>query len=106
MTVRLEEGMIRLEGDCHIEDAEALVSLLQGGAARPVDVSRSGHLHSAVMQALLSLTPRIVGSPGDRFIREWVLRGAPPDEAEHDKEEEAGSMDMRMGRPRAGSSGE
>ena len=44
MSVRLEGAVIRLEGECRVEDAEALLSLLQEDAGRVVDLTAAGGL--------------------------------------------------------------
>lgn len=72
MTMRLDGEVIRLEGDCHVEQAEQLVVWLQQAPGRSVDISACRHLHSAVVQVLLSFAPRVAGTPSDPFLREFV----------------------------------
>lgn len=69
MTVRFEDGAIRIIGDCPVEEAELLLSLLQAHDA-PVDLSRCGRLHAAPFQVLLALRPALSGSPADAFVRD------------------------------------
>ena len=52
MTVRRDGDVIRLEGDCPVEDAEMLVGLLEGGVGRTMDLSQCGSAHSAIIQSL------------------------------------------------------
>ncbi|MGK7867682.1 hypothetical protein [Falsiroseomonas sp. E2-1-a20] len=73
MTVRLDGTVIRLEGACHLEDAEALTVLLQPGESRVVDLSACQSLHGAVVQALLALRPRLAGEPVSPFLRDLLL---------------------------------
>ncbi|MBU8540624.1 hypothetical protein [Falsiroseomonas tokyonensis] len=73
MTVRLDDTVIRLEGACHLEDADALTILLQTGEARPVDLSACEALHAAVVQALLALKPSLTGLPPSPFLRDLLL---------------------------------
>lgn len=73
MSVRLEQGVIRLEGRCRIEEAETLLGLLLEDAARPVDLTACGALHSAVVQILLAAGPVITGRPNDPFLCAHVL---------------------------------
>ena len=75
MSVVLEGGVIRLLGDCRVEDAEKLVALLQGEAAPRVDIAAALHLHTAVVQVLLAFRPAVVGISADRFIAEWLAPG-------------------------------
>jgi hypothetical protein len=37
-----------------------------------VNLEGCGHLHSAVVQVLLVLGPRLRGLPADSFVREWL----------------------------------
>ncbi len=73
MSVRLERGVVHLVGDCVVEDAEALIDLLQAAPGRAVDLGAAGALHAAVVQVLLALAPPFLGEPEDDFTRLWVL---------------------------------
>lgn len=81
MSVRFEDGVIRIVGDCPVEAAETLLSLLQAHAA-PVDLSQCGHLHTASFQVLLALRPTIMGMAADAFVRDRLqpmLRNSLPE---------------------------
>lgn len=67
-----EDGLIRLEGPCRLEEAEDLTRLLQTQVA-PVDVSRCTEMHSAVVQALLAFAPPLVGESPAEVLRGFVL---------------------------------
>jgi hypothetical protein len=73
MSVRVEGSVVRLIGECRVEDAEPLIAALQGGAALAVDLTSAGHLHAAVVQVLLALRPPLSGPPGDPFTAEWLV---------------------------------
>jgi len=73
MTVRLVDEVIHLEGTCLVEEAEALLALVQAGPDRPVDLASCRHLHGAVLQVLLAFRPRIQGHSEDPFIRDWII---------------------------------
>ncbi|WP_159717446.1 hypothetical protein [Geminicoccus flavidas] len=73
MTVRLVGDVIRLEGACPVEEAEALLALVQERPDRPVDLSGCRHLHGAVLQVLLAFRPRVQGQSEDPFLRDWIL---------------------------------
>ncbi len=75
MTVRLDGDIIRLEGDCHVEQAETLVQLLLEDRGRAIDLTGCERLHAALAQALLAFRPRIQGSPADAFLRDHLLPG-------------------------------
>ena len=81
MSVFLDDGVIRLEGDCPVEEAETLVGLLQGACVSGADLSQCRHLHSALVQALLAFRVRIVGESQTPFIRDFVTPAL--DRADH-----------------------
>lgn len=74
MSVRLDGDVIRLEGDCHVEDAEALLRLVQEGAG-PASLAGCTHLHGALLQVLLAFRTRITEWPNDAFLRDHVAPG-------------------------------
>ena len=73
MSVTLDGAVIRLAGDCHVEDAEPLAALLEGHGERTVDLASARRLHSAVVQALLVLRPRVEGEPAEPFLADHLL---------------------------------
>jgi hypothetical protein len=73
MSVRLDGMVIRLEGECRVEEAEPLLALLQEEAGREVDLGAAGPLHTAVVQVLFALRPRICAAPEDGFLAHWLL---------------------------------
>ena len=75
MSVVLRDGSILLAGDCGVEEAEALVGLIQGNPGARVDVGQAGAVHTALWQVLLALRPEVTGEPGDPFIRRWIAPG-------------------------------
>lgn len=72
MSVRQEGGVVFLEGDCPVEDAEPLLAALLGGGPPVVDWSGCASLHTAVLQVLLAVRPELRGSPGEAFLQKWV----------------------------------
>jgi hypothetical protein len=72
MSVALDGNIVRLTGECRVEDAEPLLSLLQGNRSRIVDLSEAGYLHTALVQVLLAASPTMRGSSLDPFIRGWI----------------------------------
>jgi hypothetical protein len=73
MTVRVDDdGAIRLEGACRVEEAETLTALLRAGRG-PVDLSACESLHAAVVQALLAFAPALRGAPSNGFLRDHLV---------------------------------
>lgn len=69
MTVVVEGDLVRLAGDCPVEDAEALLQALPG---RGIDLAGAGRLHTAVIQVLMALQPPVVAPPADPFTLAWL----------------------------------
>jgi hypothetical protein len=72
MSVRLDSGIIILEGDCPVDEAESLLELLLANPGASVDWSACGQLHTAVVQVLLAARPPMEGEPGTPFLRRWI----------------------------------
>ena len=81
MTVRLDGDVIRLEGDCHVEQAEHLVQLLEATPGRTVDIALCRHLHAALAQVLLVFRPSVTGRPADPFLRDLIAPNFQPTSA-------------------------
>ncbi|UEM23702.1 hypothetical protein JL100_013490 [Skermanella mucosa] len=73
MSVRLADGIIILEGECQVDEAEPLLELLLADPGAAVDWSGCTHLHTSLVQVLLALRPGMAGSPGSEFLRKWIL---------------------------------
>ncbi|MGP3699553.1 hypothetical protein [Rhodobacter sp. NSM] len=73
MSVDGDNNLIRLRGTCGMEDAETLFARLQGCTAPAVDVTEVEGLHTAVVQVLLLMRPRLVGPAPDRFLQDWLM---------------------------------
>jgi hypothetical protein len=72
VSVRLDDaGTIVLDGDCPVEEAEALLELLQATPMPAVDWTRCTRLHGAVAQVILATRPAMVGPCGDGWIHRW-----------------------------------
>lgn len=105
MTVQrvTEDGTLRLEGDCSIEEAETLLELLLTNAEAPVDWSRCRSMHTAVVQVLLALRSPLLGMPEDPFLRRWIgplLSGGAA--AEAGSRGNAAEMGHAAGQPQTG----
>lgn len=72
MSVTRDGDIIRLDGDCLVEDAEPLTALLDGGESLTVDLAQCRVLHGAVLQTLLFYGPPVTGEPSDAFLGQWI----------------------------------
>lgn len=73
MSVIRDGDVIRLVGNCGVEDAEPLATHCSAAPGTPVDMTAAGQLHSAMVQALLDFKPAIRGVPADPFAAAWIL---------------------------------
>ena len=73
MTLRRDGATIHLEGECPVEEAEALTALLESPGTWAVELSACRHLHTALVQALLRYRPSIEGTPADPFLNRLVM---------------------------------
>lgn len=73
MSVRLADGVIVLEGDCPVDEAEALLDLLLANPNAPVDWTACGQLHTSVIQVLLAARRPTRGEPGNLLLRRWIV---------------------------------
>ena len=69
MTVRLADGTLFLEGECPVEDGDALAQHLAGHPQTIVDWSACDWMHAAVFQILLAVRPPLRGAPRGDFVR-------------------------------------
>ena len=74
---RDDNGTIVIEGDSPAEDAEPLLQLLQATPQPVLDWTRSGHIHTAVLQIVFAAQPAFTGACGDPWVREWLPPGCP-----------------------------
>jgi hypothetical protein len=72
MSVILDGNIVRLHGDCPVEDAETVMRLLQSAVDPVVSLAEVRVLHTAVLQVLLALRPKLVGPVRDPFISRWL----------------------------------
>ncbi|MGH8202019.1 MAG: hypothetical protein ACREVO_16910 [Steroidobacteraceae bacterium] len=73
MTVRVTAGgCIELVGACPSADAEALLQLLLADPRATVDWRDCRGAHTAVVQVLMAVRPKLLGPPADARLRDWV----------------------------------
>ncbi|HUN72671.1 MAG TPA: hypothetical protein VMU52_10190 [Steroidobacteraceae bacterium] len=73
MTVRAAAGgHIELVGACPSADAESLLQLLLADPGMTVDWRDCQTAHTAVVQVLMAVRPRLLGPPADARLKDWV----------------------------------
>ena len=74
---RHDNGTIVLEGRCPVEDAEPLLQLLHATPQAPSDWTGCSHVHTAVVQVLLSAHAALIGPCGDPWVEQWIRPAIP-----------------------------
>lgn len=73
MTVRIAAGgCIELVGACLSADAEPLLQLLLADPGATVDWRECKSAHTAVVQVLMAVKPKLLGPPTDVRLKDWV----------------------------------
>ena len=68
MPMNVVENVIRLNGLCPIEEAEALHQALCG-IERPIfDLTEAGHIHTAIVQLVMASSGTVRGLPTDLVL--------------------------------------
>ncbi|MDF0489804.1 hypothetical protein PX554_16840 [Sphingomonas sp. H39-1-10] len=73
MSIRVEAGVIHLEGRCLVEDAEPLLLALQDDAGATVSLAGATRLHMAVVQVLLAARAPLTDVPADLTVARFLL---------------------------------
>jgi hypothetical protein len=73
MSIRVaEDGAIRLEGECSIDDVEPLLRTLLERPLAELDWRSCRSAHTAVVQLMLASGRAVAGPPDDVFLRRHV----------------------------------
>jgi len=69
MSIEIASDCIHLAGVVMVEEAESLATHLKEHPQSAVNLSACESMHSAVLQVLLALRPKLVGLPADPWLR-------------------------------------
>ena len=72
MPIEYTEHCTILSGAVTVEEADPLLAWLFAHPQGQVDLQAVSHLHTAVLQVLLSGGPRVVQPPLDPFLATWI----------------------------------
>lgn len=73
MPLRYEEGRVRFEGHCAVEEALDLTEFLRATPTADVDLSACASLHTALFQAIIASGARVSAAPGDAALARAVM---------------------------------
>ena len=81
MAVVVEGRTVYLRTPSRVEDAEAVLAILDADPTCIVELGECGPLHTAVVQILIALQPTLSDASADPFLERWLFpdmrRGAP-----------------------------
>jgi hypothetical protein len=72
MPIRAGKTTLTIDGVCTVEDALPLLEALQANPAAKVQMKGCTHLHTAPLQVLLALRPKVGALPEDPFLARWL----------------------------------
>jgi hypothetical protein len=72
MTFTFTKSTATADGACTVEDALPLLEFLQGHRTAKVDLGPCTQLHTAVLQVLLAVRPKITALPQEVFLARWL----------------------------------
>jgi len=76
MAIRYLKKYAALEGHVGVEDAEPLAQWLRAQPAPAVHLGKCEQVHTAVLQVLLALAPRLAAPPPERWLAAALADGA------------------------------
>ncbi|RKX24302.1 MAG: hypothetical protein DRP47_11585 [Candidatus Zixiibacteriota bacterium] len=72
MPIDYKKTVAMFEGHCEIEEAESLLGWLLDNPKGKVNLKQIQHLHTAVLQVLIALSPSITAWPIDESVSAWL----------------------------------
>jgi hypothetical protein len=76
MGIRYLKKHAALEGVVTVEDAEGLMQWLRAQARPAVHLGKCEHVHSAALQVLLALRPKLLAAPADPWLAAALAGGS------------------------------
>lgn len=73
MPVTFGKTIVRCRDVCTVEEALPLLEFLRTGRNVRVDLAGCTYLHTALVQVLLAVRPRITGRPADPALARWLM---------------------------------
>ena len=74
MPLAFEEGIVRFEGHCLVEEALSLLDCFKDASPRVVYLDQCISMHTALLQVLASARPEIAALPEGRALTAIVRR--------------------------------
>ncbi|HLN24415.1 MAG TPA: hypothetical protein VK558_10560 [Patescibacteria group bacterium] len=72
MPLRFSKTSVVFEEGCAVEEALPLLEFLQVHPAARVNLRACTHMHTAILQVLMAVRPKVATLPGEDFLRHWL----------------------------------
>lgn len=72
MPLRFGKNTVAFDDGCLVEEALALLEFLQVHPAARVNLRGCTHMHTAILQVLMALGPKITALPDEPFLQRWL----------------------------------
>lgn len=72
MPVVLERNLARFVDVCTVEEVMTVHEWLLKHKSARIDLSACTHMHTALLQLLLAVRPKLAAAPTDAFLAAWV----------------------------------
>ena len=69
MPINYQDSIAVLEGGCAIGEAEGLLAFLRGTKDATVEIGGLTHAHTAVLQVIVAVKPRVLGASGGKVVQ-------------------------------------
>lgn len=71
--IRYEGNTIHMDSFCAIDEAEGMVRFLEEHSSPRVELTQCQHMHTALLQLLLSYRVELAGEAYNPFISKWIV---------------------------------
>jgi hypothetical protein len=74
MSLLFDQGVIRFDGHCAVEEAMTLLEIFQVAPDAAVDLGNCDGMHAALLQVMVAARPHILSLPVERLLADLVTR--------------------------------
>jgi len=72
MPLRFTKTSVVFEEFCAVEEALPLLEFLQANPGARANLRACTHMHTAVLQVLMALGPKVAALPTEAFLQRWL----------------------------------
>jgi hypothetical protein len=78
MPLRFAKNTVVFEEVCAVEEALPLLEFLQAHPTARVNLRACTHMHTAILQVLMALAPKVAALPTEAFLQRWLAPALAP----------------------------